>query len=93
MASNVDEVVDLIQTWAAENHDKVFDAYMHKGGWEGWTQVELAIWLMRKLFQADQGFLTNRELQVYENGSQRADIVIQPSQQVCQYCHLEFPSS
>ncbi|KAF9064821.1 hypothetical protein BDP27DRAFT_1425482 [Rhodocollybia butyracea] len=53
---------------------KIGTAYQLKGGWEGWAQVEIAIFLQEKL--RDKGFEVTREDRVYEDASKRSDITV-----------------
>lgn len=47
-------------------------AYSLKGGWEGWAQVELALYLQKVL----SGSTIEREMAVYAGNTQLADLVI-----------------
>lgn len=46
-------------------------AFWLKGGWEGWLQVELCLWLTQA------GFYVEREVRVFKNPQQAADMVVQ----------------
>lgn len=46
------------------------NAFYIEGGWEGWLQVELYLWL------TEAGFDVNREVHVFKNPRQAADMIV-----------------
>jgi hypothetical protein len=42
------DIIDEVEDWLGRNKNKVAAAYLTKGGWEGWAQVELALFLHDK---------------------------------------------
>ncbi|KAJ3980763.1 hypothetical protein F5890DRAFT_1539769 [Lentinula detonsa] len=70
-------VLERIVEWAEANGEKIQDAYNQKGGWEGWTQVELAFYLKRAFESERYGVVTvTREDNVYQGNNQRSDLLI-----------------
>ncbi|KAJ3738352.1 hypothetical protein DFH05DRAFT_1560828 [Lentinula detonsa] len=70
-------VLERIVEWAEANGEKIQDAYNQKGGWEGWTQVELAFYLKRAFESERYGVVTvTREDNVYQGNNQRFDLLI-----------------
>jgi hypothetical protein len=63
--------------WLSDSslHAKMIGAFMQKGGWEGWAQVEFGNFLT----QNNKGWTVEREVGVYVNGGQRADLVCKSS--------------
>ena len=59
-----------IYAWAQEKHRDIKAAFNMKGGWEGWLQVELGLWLEQK------GFEVEREQHVFKNTRQAADMIV-----------------
>ncbi|KIK66793.1 hypothetical protein GYMLUDRAFT_82161 [Collybiopsis luxurians FD-317 M1] len=72
-------LLNKIVEWATANGAKLEEAYKLKGGWEGWTQVELALTLKRAYelqFGRDSVTVT-REDNVYNNApNQRSDLLL-----------------
>ena len=72
---------ETIRNWAQDNVDKISRAYALKGGWEGWAQVEIALLLEDHLAHLGRGLniesmTASREVAVYQNPRQFADLVI-----------------
>ncbi|KIK65913.1 hypothetical protein GYMLUDRAFT_239592 [Collybiopsis luxurians FD-317 M1] len=66
-------LIDDIKTWAEKNIIKIQTAQALKGGWEGWAQVELALYLNSQPHQK-----ADRE-GAYEGSGQRWDLRTQPT--------------
>ena len=58
--------------WAQGKQDQINRAFRMKGGWEGWLQVELALWLEGKPETAS----VVREQHVYSSSSQAVDLLV-----------------
>lgn len=59
-----------IYGWAHTKYSAIQSAFHMKGGWEGWLQVELALWLQQN------GFEVEREKHVFNNPLEAADLVV-----------------
>ncbi|THU80419.1 hypothetical protein K435DRAFT_874395 [Dendrothele bispora CBS 962.96] len=71
-------IMNAIVDWGNTNGAKLEGAYQLKGGWEGWTQVELAL-VLKRLFESSNPGSTvevTREDPVYGGGTQRSDLLI-----------------
>ncbi|KAK7459554.1 hypothetical protein VKT23_009537 [Stygiomarasmius scandens] len=71
-------IMNAIVDWGNANGPKLEGAYKLKGGWEGWTQVELALVLKKMFEQSNAGAAieVTREDPVYSGGNQRSDLLI-----------------
>ncbi|KAG7087364.1 hypothetical protein E1B28_013337 [Marasmius oreades] len=73
-------MLDAIIEWGKDNHikDRIWRAHQQRGGWEGWVQVELAIYLgeffKNTLFPGREIKVT-REEYTYGETQQRSDIL------------------
>ena len=67
-----DLVADIVN-FASREHQKMWEAMEHKGGWEDWAQVELAYYINSKTYRKHD-YVVERELTVYNKPSQRIDI-------------------
>ncbi|KAJ4490752.1 hypothetical protein J3R30DRAFT_131739 [Lentinula aciculospora] len=79
-------VMEKILEWANDvvNAEKIEKAYNQKGGWEGWVQVELAMYLQKVL--GGQGIATIlREQNVYNGNSQKCDFLIKTQKENGEY--------
>lgn len=59
-----------IYAWAQKRRNDIKSAFNMKGGWEGWLQVELGLWLQQN------GFEVKREERVFKNPLQAADMIV-----------------
>jgi hypothetical protein len=86
-----DPVIQIVNNWVRSNIDHISRAYWQKGGWEGWAQVSLALYLedhapssLPNVLLTTDGTQANpiqiahvlREVDVYEGSAQRADIIV-----------------
>ncbi|KIK55835.1 hypothetical protein GYMLUDRAFT_87501 [Collybiopsis luxurians FD-317 M1] len=71
-------LLNTIADWANANASKLGEAYQLKGGWEGWTQVELALYLKRAYGQQFPGSVVTvtREDKVYNGTNERSDLLL-----------------
>ena len=68
--------IDELNKWMntrVKSLPKYGQPFYSQGGWEGWIQVELAMWLTAK------GYDVMREERIYDNKYYRADLVINPN--------------
>jgi len=66
------DMIDMIGTWAELRKEDIHKIYEQKGGWEGWMQVELALYLASNYPHIN----VRREENVYSNNPKlRADIL------------------
>ncbi|KIK66770.1 hypothetical protein GYMLUDRAFT_912488 [Collybiopsis luxurians FD-317 M1] len=71
-------LLNRVVEWANANAGKLEEAYQLKGGWEGWTQVELALDFKRaygKQYGHDSVTVT-REDKVYNGTNERSDLLL-----------------
>ncbi|KAK4222018.1 hypothetical protein QBC38DRAFT_490831 [Podospora fimiseda] len=72
------KVIGLINEWVVKNIVPLARAYLHKGGWENWAQVNLALYLQdhahEKFGMYPEHTTVQREVNVYQN-KDRADLV------------------
>ena len=59
-----------IYKWVHKRCSDIRNAFWMRGGWEGWLQVELGLWLM------EAGFAVEREMHVFKNARQAADMIV-----------------
>ena len=85
---NLEDVVAIIGAWAGHNYPKIREIYWQKGGWEGWTQVELAL-LFTQLYPKTNTF---REELVYLGSSKRADLTLMLAGEQTQVIELKVES-
>lgn len=69
---SIKQVIGWIEGWILKNQQKVIQAFLEKGGWEGWAQVELA----EVLRQLPQGPTVQREHPIYDNSREAVDFYI-----------------
>jgi hypothetical protein len=69
-----DPVIDLIHRWAKDNMARIHRAWGLEGGWEGWAQVELALFLKDQ--HAPEDFLIQRECKGFKDSNDKIDICI-----------------
>jgi hypothetical protein len=75
-------IEEIIVYWIQSNVDRIARAYILKGGWGGWAQVEIALLLEDRLAGMAPKLgpvviTASREVAVYEAPRQHADIVIE----------------
>ena len=64
----------------------IHSAFHMKGGWEGWFQVELA------LFLEQHGYTVKRDKQVFQGSLEAADLVVTSPQGICTIIELKCQS-
>ena len=75
-------IFDLMQ----RKRHQIHSAYFMKGGWEGWFQVELA------LFLEEHGYIVEREAHVFIAPRETADLVVTSCQVICTIIELKCES-
>ncbi|KAK3985313.1 hypothetical protein QBC44DRAFT_335285 [Cladorrhinum sp. PSN332] len=80
MSAAGDQLIELVNDWVRSDINRIAQAYLQQGGWEGWAQVELALYLrahaherFKTLYEVMQ---VHREAYVYADSNNRADIVL-----------------
>ena len=59
-----------IYCWLQQSYGDIKVAFCSKGGWEGWQQVELTLWLIKA------GFEVEREVPLFKTGRLAVDMVV-----------------
>lgn len=74
------DFVKLVQTWVKQNSSKIHKTVLLKGGWEGWAQIEIVLYIQDHIRINKYDHKVLREQKIFsEDGKEtqhRADIVL-----------------